>query len=237
MIISVEESMYVPKHIGIIMDGNSRWAIREGLPRFRGHEEGKNNLKRVAEWCLDRGVKILTVYAFSTENWKRSKEEVSFLMELLKKTLRDELDELHDKNIRINVLGRFSDFSEEIQKILRDAMEKTKNNTRGMLNLCLSYGGRAEIMDAIKSLIRSGVTEEEMTDDRFSEALYTRGMPDPDLIIRTSGEQRLSGFLLWQGAYAELVFSPKLWPEFSEKDLDAAIEEYNHRERRFGGRS
>jgi undecaprenyl diphosphate synthase len=218
------------------MDGNSRWAEREGLPRFRGHEEGKNNLKRVAEWCLDRGIQILTVYAFSTENWKRSKEEISFLMELLKKTLRDELDELHNKNIRIIVLGRISDFSEEIQKILRDAMEKTKNNTRGILNLCLSYGGRAELLDAIRSLVHEGASEKEITDARLSDALYTRGMPDPDLIIRTSGEQRLSGFLLWQAAYAELVFSPKLWPEFSEADLDAAIEEYNRRDRRFGGR-
>ncbi len=189
-------------------------------------------MKKVGDWCLERGVKILTVYAFSTENWNRSKREVSYLMKLLKRALVEEIDIWHKKNIQVRVIGCISKLSKDLQKVVKDAMQLTKNNTKGIVNIAINYGGRPEIVDAVKKVIRKKIP---VTETAISDNLYTAGLPDPDLIIRTSGEYRLSNFLTWQSAYSELLFVNKHWPEFSEKDLDEAIKEYQRRNRRYGG--
>jgi undecaprenyl diphosphate synthase len=229
----------IPQHIGIIMDGNRRWAKRKGLPTLKGHEKGYEMLKKVGEWCLDRGVKFLTVFAFSTENWNRSPEEVDYLMKLLKKALKDEVKEMHKKGFRINVIGRMKDLSKDLQQAVKDAVELTKDNKKGTINIALNYGGRAEIVDMAKAIVKAAIqghlSPRRITEKLITNYLYTKGIPDPDLIIRTSGEQRLSGFLPWQSSYAELYFTPTCWPDFSEKELDKAIDWYLHRERRFGG--
>lgn len=225
----------IPKHIGIIIDGNRRWARAHGLPTLYGHKKGYAKLKDVADWCFDRGVKILTCYVFSTENWNRSKREVSYLMRLLKKALTTDLPELQKKDVRLKISGRRDDsrMPKDLREAIAKAEEATKNNKRGILNLALNYGGRVEIVEAVKKIIKQGLTPEKITEETIEQNLYTAGLPDPDLIIRTS-EQRLSGFLLWQSSYAELYFIPKYWPDFSEKDLDEALEEYDKRQRRFG---
>ncbi|MFH1597968.1 MAG: polyprenyl diphosphate synthase [Patescibacteria group bacterium] len=222
----------VPNHLGIIMDGNRRWARNRGLPTLEGHRRGYNKVKKVGDWCLDRGIKILTVYAFSTENWNRSKKEVGYLMKLLKKALTDDIQEMHQKNIQVRVIGRVSQLSKDLQKAVRDAVKLTKKNTKGILNIALNYGGRPEIVDAIRKVVRKKVP---ITEAAIADNLYTAGLPDPDLIIRTSGEYRLSNFLTWQASYSELMFIDKHWPAFTEKDLDKAIKEYQKRNRRFGG--
>jgi len=224
----------LPRHIGIIMDGNRRWARSRDLPTLEGHKIGYEKVKKVGDWCLKRGIKILTVYAFSTENWNRSKEEVSYLMDLLKKALRDDINELHKKNIQVRVIGRLKELSKDLQKAIEEAIELTKNNTKGILNIALNYGGRVEIIDAIKNIIKRKIAPERVTEKVVSDNLYMADLPDPDLIIRTSGEYRLSNFLTWQSSYSELYFIKKHWPDFSEKDLDEAIEEYLRRTRRFG---
>lgn len=223
------------RHLGIIMDGNRRWAKKRGLPTLESHRRGYETFKRVGEWCLDRGVEILTVYAFSTENWNRSKKEVNYLMKLLSLALSSEVDDLHRKNIRISVIGRVKELPQHLQKHIAKAMSLTKNNTRGSLQLAVNYGGRLEILDAVKKVIRTAKNASAITEKSLSEAMYTAHQPDPDLIIRTSGEQRLSGFLAWQGVYSELLFIKKNWPDFSERDLDDALAEYGRRQRRFGG--
>jgi len=222
----------IPQHIGIIMDGNRRWARGRGLPTLKGHQAGYNKMKKVGDWCLARGVKILTVYAFSTENWNRSKREVNYLMKLLKKALTDEVQEMHEKNIQVRVIGRISQLGKDLQKAVRDAMELTKKNTKGIVNIAINYGGRPELVDAFKVIVKK---KAPVTEKTIAQHLYTSGMPDPDLIIRTSGEYRLSNFLTWQSSYSELLFIDKHWPDFSEKDLDDAIAEYQRRHRRFGG--
>jgi len=222
----------IPQHIAIIMDGNGRWAKKKGLPRIAGHREGTNSLKAVLGACQQAGVKYLTVYAFSTENWRRPKEEVSFLMGLLSESIDRELKELHENGIRLLALGRLSELNPELQKKIKKAMELTAKNQKGTLCIMLNYGARAEITDAVNSLLRSG--KKEVDERTISEHLYTKGLPDPDLLIRTASEMRISNFLLWQIAYTELYVTPTLWPDFKEEALLKAIEEYKGRERKFG---
>lgn len=222
------------RHLGIIMDGNRRWAKKRGLPALEGHRRGYGTFKRVGEWCLDRGIDILTVYAFSAENWNRSKKEVNYLMKLLSLALSSEVNDLHRKNIRISVIGRVKELPQHLQKHISQAMELTKNNTRGTLQLAINYGGRHEIVDAVKKVMRTAKSASAITEKSMSAAMYTAGQPDPDLIIRTSGEQRTSGFLTWQSVYSELLFIKKNWPDFTERDLDDALQEFARRQRRFG---
>lgn len=224
----------IPQHIGIIMDGNRRWAKERGLPSLEGHHQGYEKLKEIAKLCFKRGVKVLTVFAFSTENWDRSKEEVSYLMALLKMAVKEALNEFHKDNIRMKISGRINQLSEDLQEAITETVEKTRNNTKGILNLALNYGGRPEIIDAIKEIIDKNIPAQKIDEKIIKENLYMSDLPDPELIIRTSGEKRLSGFLLWESAYSELYFTKKYWPDFNEKDLDDALQEYDRRERRFG---
>lgn len=222
------------QHLGIIMDGNRRWAKERGLPSFEGHRRGYNKLKQVGEWCLARGIKIFTVYAFSTENWNREKKEINYLMRLLEMGLTKELPFFMKRGIRIRVIGRRQELSERLQKAIIKAEAATKNNGQGTLNLAINYGGRLEIVEAVKKIIKEKINPSKITDKLISENIWTAGQPDPDLIIRTSGEQRLSGFLTWQSVYSELYFVKCHWPAFTEKDLEGAIEDFNNRHRRFG---
>ena len=221
------------RHLGIIMDGNRRWARKRGLPTLLGHKKGYDRVLEVGKWCLDRGIGVLTVWAFSTENWNRSKEEVNYLMDLLKKALTNDVMKFHRLGIRIKILGRLKELPINLQRACHEAMKLTGKNTKGILNIGLNYGGQAEIVDAANKLIKDRV--KKVTPEVFQKYLYDPGMPSPDLIIRTSGEQRTSGFLLWESAYSELLFINHAWPEFSEKDLDNAIAEFSRRNRRFGG--
>lgn len=227
-------STAVPAHVGFIMDGNRRWAKAKGLPSVEGHRRGYANVKQVLQWCLDRGIRFVTVFAFSTENWNRSKHEVSYLMRLMNFAIQEMLKDLQKKNIRLQVIGRMEELPKNLQERLRHAIDVTKKNTKAILNIAVNYGGRAEIVDGVKRLLREGVRDAQVTEERLAKAMYNDVVPDPDLIVRTSGEQRLSGFLLWEAAYAELYFTPKKWPEFSEKDLDNALADYAQRKRNFG---
>jgi undecaprenyl diphosphate synthase len=235
----IPAGMTVPKHIAIIMDGNGRWARERGLARIRGHEEGAESVRTVLRTCGEQGVQYLTLYAFSTENWKRPKAEVAALMKLLQRFLRKEAPELMDQNVRLQAIGRLTDLPESCQKELHRVIELTAGNSGTTLILALSYSGRLEIIDAVRSLVRdvkAGHLDEAMIDpDAFSKHLYTRYYPDPDLLIRTSGEMRISNFLLWQLSYTEIYVTKKLWPDFRKPDLLAAIEDYSKRQRRYGG--
>ena len=222
----------VLNHLAIIMDGNRRWAKKRGLPTLIGHKKGYDKILKVGDWCLDRSIKVLTVFAFSTENWNRSQEEVSYLMNLLKEGLRRDVKTMHQKGIKVQILGRLNQLSKDLQKECRQAMALTKNNKKATLNIALNYGGQPEIVDAVNRAIKAKVRS--VTEKVLQKLMYDPKMPPPDLIIRTSGEQRLSGFLLWQGSYAELFFIDKMWPEFEKNDLVLAIKEYGRRERRFG---
>ena len=224
----------IPQHIAIIMDGNRRWAEKKGLPILRGHEKGAEQLKKVSKACREIGVKIFTVYAFSTENWKRTKTEVGYLMRLMKKFLINGSDVFKREGIKFNVMGQIDKLPKDIQTLVKKLMKDTKDNDTGIFNLAVNYGGRQEIVEAVKDIIKSGLKPAQVDEESFGQYLDTAGQPDPDLLIRTSGEQRLSGFLPWQAVYSELYFSPKLWPDFSEKDLEEAIKEYQNRQRRFG---
>ncbi len=223
------------KHLGIILDGNRRWAREKNLPTLKGHQRGYDKIKKVGEWCLEHNIKILTVYAFSTENWKRSKKEVAYLMRLLKKALTDEVEYFKSKGIKIKVIGRISDLSQSLQKAVKNIEKETRNGKKGLLNIAISYGGRVEIVEAIKKIIKKGIAPDKIEEKTVEKNLYTADLPDPDMIIRTSGEQRLSGFLLWQSSYSELYFTPTYWPAFSKKDLETAINWFLKRKRRFGG--
>ncbi|HZK54174.1 MAG TPA: isoprenyl transferase [Desulfosporosinus sp.] len=229
----------LPRHIAIIMDGNGRWAQKRALPRSMGHRAGVETLRKIVKTCSKLGIQVLTVYAFSTENWKRPKDEVGVLMTLLAEYLRKELQELHQNNVVIRTMGNTKDLPLEAQRELAHAMKSTCNNTGLILNLALNYGGRSEILDAVKSLskevLNGKLRVEDIDEKRFSETLYTRELPDPDLLIRTSGEMRLSNFLLWQLAYTEIVVVEELWPDFAENSLIEAIVSYQKRDRRFGG--
>ncbi|MDD4503539.1 MAG: isoprenyl transferase [Clostridiaceae bacterium] len=228
----------LPKHIAIIMDGNGRWAQKKGLPRVMGHKAGMEAIKKTVKSCSDMGIKILTVYAFSTENWKRPQDEVSYLMNLLVEYMRKEVNELHNNKVKIKVLGELDMLPAQTRKEILEAVRLTENNQGLQFNIALNYGGRSEILNACKKLIQDisdGSIDMTSIDEAiFSNYLYTGSDPDPDLIIRTSGEQRVSNFLLWQGAYSELMFVQQLWPDFDEKVLRSAIIEYQSRDRRFG---
>ena len=229
----------IPRHIAIIMDGNGRWAREKGLPRIRGHEQGAESVRAVLRTCGEAGVEFLTLYAFSTENWKRPKAEVAALMRLLQHFLKKETPELMKQNVRLQAIGRLTDLPAACQNELHRAIETTSKNTGVTLILALSYSGRMEIIDGIKSLIDSverGHIDKGMIDvEMFSKHLYTRYYPDPDLLIRTSGEMRISNFLLWQLSYTEMYVTPKMWPEFRREDLLDAVNEYSKRQRRYGG--
>jgi len=229
-----------PQHISIIMDGNRRWARERKLPVKLGHKSGADNLEKITKYANKIGVKYLTVYAFSTENWNRSEEEVNALMVLLKTYIDDFSKRADLENIKINVIGDLERLSEDLQKSIENCTKRTINNTGLVLNIAFNYGGRAEIIKATKEIaeeVKNGkISIEEITEEIIDNHLYTAGMPEPDLMIRTSGEIRTSGFLLWQMSYTEFVFVEKYWPEFSEKDLDLAIEEYRRRNRKFGGK-
>ncbi|HAM87925.1 MAG: Isoprenyl transferase [Candidatus Falkowbacteria bacterium GW2011_GWC2_38_22] len=230
-----KETLNIPKHVAIIMDGNRRWARERNLPTIEGHAKGYGKLKIIPDLFFQKGVEIISVYAFSTENWNRSQEEVNYLMQLMKQALSDELEEISKKEIKILISGRISDLPGDLPDLCLEAMEKSKNNNRGILNICLNYGGRAEIVDAIRSMLKNKVDLEQVHEGMVKKYLYQNDLPDPDIIVRTSGENRLSGFLLWQSAYSELLFVKKYWPDFEKIDVDFVLEEYALRKRRFGG--
>jgi undecaprenyl diphosphate synthase len=225
----------LPRHIAVIMDGNGRWAARRHLPRVEGHRAGIDSVREVVESSARLGIQVLTLYAFSVENWKRPVTEVSTLMMLLKRYLRLELDTLLRNNIRFHVIGRSSELAPDIRQELTSAEERTSTNTGMLFNIALNYGGRAEIVEAARRLLEAGVPPEELDEERFSGFLYTAGQPDPDLLIRTSGEIRVSNFLLWQIAYAEIWVTETLWPDFRKRHLLEAILAYQKRHRRYGG--
>ncbi|MDD2620790.1 MAG: isoprenyl transferase [Syntrophomonadaceae bacterium] len=229
----------LPCHIAIIMDGNGRWAHKRLLPRTMGHRAGMNTLKEIVRACSDLGIKILTVYAFSTENWKRPWEEVDYLMKLLVEFLRKEINELNQNQVRIKVLGNYNSLPLVCQAEIEDAINTTNNNSGLLFNIALNYGSRQEILGAVKNLaqqIASGEINPDMiSEESISRQLYTKDIPDPDLLIRTAGEMRISNFLLWQIAYTELWITECLWPEFTKDDLLHAIWDYQQRDRRFGG--
>lgn len=222
----------IPNHIAIIMDGNGRWAKKRGLPRTFGHKEGAASLRKIITYAAKIGVKYLTVYAFSTENWKRSQEEVSALMFLFKSYIKNEEKNIMENNIRFMVSGRRENVSESLLEAIDNLQEKSKNNTGLTFNIAFNYGGRAEITDAINKILKSG--KESITENEIASYLYN-DIPDPELLIRTSGELRISNFLLWQIAYSEIYITDTLWPDFDEVELDKAIASYNKRDRRFGG--
>ena len=230
----IAEERPVPRHVGIIMDGNGRWARERGLPRLAGHRAGTKNIRRVLEASVDLGIKALTIYAFSTENWGRPRPEVMNLMRLISSGIRNELDELDARGVQIRHSGRLAGVSDYLQKQIRGAVERTRHNDTIILNVAFNYGGRAEIVDAIKHVMQEGVPADAVTEELVSRYLYTSGMPDPDLIVRTGGEYRLSNFLIWQAAYAEYYATPTYWPDFDEAELQLAIAIYQGRERRFG---
>jgi undecaprenyl diphosphate synthase len=225
----------LPQHVAVIMDGNGRWAAQRHLPRVEGHRAGIESVRDIVESSARIGIKVLTLYAFSVENWKRPVTEVSTLMSLLKRYLRLELNTLLRNNIRFKVIGRADELARDVQNELKAAENKTASNTGMQFNIALNYGGRAEIVEAAKRLIASGVRPDELDEQRFAGFLYTAGQPDPDLLIRTSGEMRVSNFLLWQIAYAEIWVTETLWPDFRKRHLLEAILAYQKRDRRYGG--
>jgi len=236
---STPEIANVPKHIAIIMDGNGRWANEQGKPRTEGHRAGAKTVREVAEACGELGVAYLTLYAFSSENWKRPKSEIQALMTLLERFLKSQTKEMHKNNIRLQAIGRLTDLPDKCQRALHESIEQTSQNDGLTLILALNYGAREEIIDGVRSVLRhvqDGLLDPAMLDPQiFSKHLYTRYYPDPDLLIRTSGEMRISNFLLWQISYSEIVISDKFWPEFGKDDFFKAVQEYSRRQRRFGG--
>ena len=222
------------KHIAIIMDGNRRWAKEKLLPSAIGHQKGVESLKNTMRLFDEYGIKYLTVYAFSTENWNRKKEEVEFLMNLLAKTLCNELDEMHKENVKICFLGDLTKLNKKLVEIIQNAQEKTKNNTGVNLNIAFNYGSRDEITNAVKAIVKEGIPFEDITEETVSKHLYTKNIPDPDLLIRTGGEKRISNYLLWQAAYSEIYVTDAFWPDFDREQLDKAIIDFDKRNRRFG---
>jgi undecaprenyl diphosphate synthase len=224
----------IPTHVAVIMDGNGRWAQARGLPRQAGHRAGAENLRRVINACVEFNIKILTIYAFSTENWSRPKREVRALMRIFARVLNQEIGNLHSQGVCIHHLGELTDIDPNIQRKVRDALELTKQNDRLILNVAFNYGGRAEILHAVRQMLADGVRPDDLDEALFNSYLFTRGLPDPDLVIRTSGEQRISNFLIWQAAYAEFYATPVLWPDFDRFALYDALTAYTDRDRRFG---
>jgi len=224
----------IPYHLAIIMDGNGRWAKSRGMPRIAGHKAGVENLRRVLRACSEFGIKILTIYAFSTENWGRPESEVRGLMNILESVIDRELDELDSNGVQLRHLGKLEGLSPMLQRKVAEAIERTRNNDRLTLNVAFNYGGREEIIQAVQRIVADGVPADQIDDVLFSHYLYTKGAPDPDLIVRTSGELRVSNFLIWQGAYAEYYATPTYWPDFDKEELRKALIQYSKRERRFG---
>lgn len=225
----------LPTHVAIIMDGNGRWAQQRGLPRLAGHRAGTENVSRVIEAFSDEGIKFLTLYAFSTENWGRPQPEVNGLLQILAEMIDKETENLFRNGVRLMHLGRIEELSLELQKAVRRTVKRTESNTK--INVCVAfnYGGRAEILDAVRRLLVEGIEASQLDEEAFSQRLYTAGMPDPDLIIRTAGEMRLSNFLIWQAAYAEYYATPVFWPDFGREDVQQSLLAYSQRQRRFGG--
>lgn len=230
-----EHSADVPQHIGLILDGNRRWARERNLPTLQGHNKGYDNLRTILDAAIDRGVQYVSAFIFSTENWSRTEEEVGYLMDLALRMVVRDIKEIHKKNIRVVWIGSEDRVSDKLKKAIRDAEELTKDNTAGTLGLCFNYGGQREIIEGVRRLIADGIQPADLTEKVLSGYLYHPEVPPIDLLIRTSGEQRISNFMLWRAAYSELYFSDKYWPDFSVSDLDAAFTEYNQRGRRFGG--
>ncbi len=225
----------VPKHVAMIMDGNGRWATSRGLPRLSGHEAGTENIRRITTAAGELGVRYLTLWAFSTENWRRPRDEVDGILQILSHAIDFETEALHERGAQLRHIGSLDGLSPELQASIRGAIDLTRNNDAIVLTLAFNYGGRAELMQAIKRIVDDGIPSDQITEDLISHYLYTEDIPDPDLVIRTSGEFRTSNFLIWQAAYAEWHFTPVLWPDFGPDHLRQAIEDYQHRERRFGG--
>lgn len=231
--------LVLPVHVGIIMDGNGRWAKKRGLPRKAGHSEGAKTFRKITRYCSEVGIKYLTVYAFSTENWKRPQDEVNSLMKLFKSYLEEALSDFKDDDIVVKFIGDKSHFTKDLQKLMTENEESSKNRSGMVLNIAMNYGSRDEIVRAVKNIcsdVKSGkISDAEIDENLISSYLYTSGQPDPDLIIRPSGEYRISNFMLWQSAYTEFVIMNKLWPDFQKSDLDEALCIYSHRSRRYGG--
>jgi undecaprenyl diphosphate synthase len=225
----------IPNHLGIIIDGNRRWAKKRGLSSFQGHKKGLDNVEKISDHCFEKGIKILTFYVFSTENWNRSKKEVNYLMKLFIDNLtRKNIKKFNDKGIKFQTIGEKEKLPKLLQEKIKETEKATENNKKSILNLAISYGGRAEIIQAIKNIIKKKIPINKINEEIINQNLWTAGLPYPDFIIRTGGEIRLSNFLTWQSAYSEFYFTKKYWPEFIEKDLDKALKEYSKRERRFG---
>ena len=233
------EDFVLPVHVGIIMDGNGRWAKKRGLPRKAGHREGAQTFRTITRYCSEVGIKYLTVYAFSTENWKRPEDEVGALMGLFKSYLKEALEDFKDDDIVVRFIGDKSGFSPELQELMTENEESSKSRDGMVLNIAMNYGSRDEIVRAVKNIaadVKSGkVAQDDINEELFSGYLYTAGQPDPDLIIRPSGEYRISNFMLWQSAYTEFIIMNKLWPDFQKSDLDEALRIYSQRNRRYGG--
>ena len=228
-------SELVPNHVAIIMDGNGRWAEERALPRSEGHSAGTENVRRILRRFGDHGVKYVTLFAFSTENWERPVEEVGAIIDLLGDSLREQTQSLHEQGVRIMHLGRLERLQPRLRDAIRHSLELTRNNEDMTLSVAFDYGGRAEIVDAVRAIVSDKLKPSEITEDVFQRYLYTGGLPDPDLIIRTAGEMRLSNFLLWQAAYAEYYSTPVLWPDFDEDEVSRAMDAYSRRQRRYGG--
>lgn len=233
------EEKRIPQHVAIILDGNGRWAKSRRLPRTQGHLEGVKRVDEAVETCIKLGIKVLTIYVFSTENWNRPKNEVSMLIHTLVAVLNRKVKKMHEDGVRLQFIGRRQGIPDQVSKGFEEAAQLTKNNTRLTVNVAFNYGGRTEILDGISKVIadvQSGqLKPESLTEEVFGQYLYTKGLPDPDLLIRTSGEKRISNFLLWQLSYAEFYFTDKYWPDFDETEFRKAVEDFQNRERRFGG--
>ena len=224
----------VPRHLAVIMDGNGRWAAQRGLPRLEGHRAGTETLRTIIRACVEFGIKTLTIYAFSTENWGRPRLEIRGLMSILESVIDKELGELNEEGVQLRHIGELEGLSKKLQKKVLKAIDLTKDNERLILNVGFNYGGRSEILEATRRILRDGVSPDDVDEDLFARYLYTAGQPDPDLIVRTSGEFRVSNFLIWQGAYAEYYVTPTFWPDFGREELEKALETFAQRERRFG---
>ena len=229
------ENISIPKHIGYVIDGNRRWARQHGIPVYEGHLAGYNAIHEVALASFDAGVQYISLYIFSTENWKRNEQEVSGLMSLVLRLLTSDIKILEENNIKLKVLGSKENVSEKILKAIDEAEARTVKNTRGTIGVCFNYGGQLEIADACKKIVQSGVTTEEITPELIAQNLYVPEIPPVDLVVRTSGEQRISNFMLWRAAYSEFIFLEKLWPDMTKEDVTAILEEYSQRDRRIGG--
>jgi len=224
-----------PRHVAIIMDGNGRWAAERGMPRIAGHERGTENIRRITETAVRLGIEFLTLWAFSTENWRRPRDEIAGIMRILGEAIERETEALHERGAQLRHIGSLDGLAPDLQQAVLSAIELTRHNHRLVLTLAFNYGGRQELVAAVRALVEAGTPVDRIDEAEIGRHLFTRDLPDPDLIVRTSGEHRISNFLLWQSAYSELLFTPVLWPDFGPDDLQAAVQEYARRDRRFGG--